>query len=109
MAKNNKNVNRYEVIEDNGGGLMLYVFADDGNVEYAHGYEGSGCLLHDIEAIENGADPAHDWDGNEEDPQAYYDSITSFEHGWKVVADNEGLYPEKMGNSARLEFGIDRE
>ena len=58
MAKNNKNVKRYEVIEDNGGGLMLYVFDDDGNVEYAHDYEGSGCLLHDIEEIGNGADPA---------------------------------------------------
>lgn len=109
MAKNNKNVKRYKVIEDNGGGLTLYVFAADGNVEYAHDYEGSGCLLHDIEAIGNGADPAHDWDGNAEDPQAYYDSITSFEYGWEVVADNEGLYPEKMGNSALLEFGIDRE
>lgn len=35
-----------------------------------------------------------------------YDNITSFEHGWKIVADNYGIYPDRMGNAAYMEFGI---
>lgn len=99
---------RYEVIEDNGGGLSLAVFGDNGSIEYVHtGYEYNiGQLSEDLKVLEQGADPAKDWDGNEEDPQSWYDNITSFEYGWEVVADNDGVYPGKMGAAASLEFGV---
>ena len=100
---------KYEVIEDNSGGLTLAVFNENGNVEYLHsGYEygNPGNLMTDIILLRNGADPVRDWEGNEENPQAVYDNITSFEYGWKIVADNDGMYPDKMGCAARKEFGL---
>lgn len=100
---------KYEVIEDNSGGLTLAVFNENGNVEYLHsGYEygNPGNLMTDIILLRNGADPVRDWEGNEENPQAVYDNITSFEYGWEIVADNDGIYPDKMGCAARKEFGL---
>lgn len=100
---------KYEVIEDNSGGLTLAVFNENGNVEYLHsGYEYSnpGKLMNDIILLRNGADPVRDWEGNVENPQAVYDNITSFEYGWEIVADNDGMYPDKMGCAAREEFGL---
>jgi hypothetical protein len=65
--------------------------------------------MDDIQALKNGDNPATDWDGNENNPQAVYDNIVSFEYGWEIVADNDGIYPDKMGCAARLEFGIEME
>lgn len=103
---------KYEVIEDNGGGLHLVVFGADGKVEYLHSdyeYGTSGSLLNDLQALKDGDNPVLDWEGNEENPQQAYDCMTSFEYGWEVVADNEGIYTEKMGCAACMEFGIKRE
>jgi hypothetical protein len=99
---------RYQVIEDNGGGLTLVVFGGSGNVEYLHdGYEyNPGQLQQDLKALRDGDDPANDWEGNAEDPQAMYDNITSYEYGWEIVADNDGIYPDKMGAAARIEFNV---
>lgn len=102
---------RYEVIEDNGGGLTLAVFNVEGNIEYLHtGYE---CNLYqlteDLEALKSGDNPAIDWDGNEESAQAIYNNMTSYKYGWKIVADNNGVYPDKMGVAACLEFKIKQE
>lgn len=99
---------KYEVIEDNGGGLTLVVFNENGEVEYLHtGYEYViGKLSDDLKYLKDGDDPANDWDGNEENPQEIYDNITSFEYGWEIVADNDGIYPNKMGIAACLEFKI---
>lgn len=49
------------------------------------------------------------WDGNVDDPQAAYDEINSFDFGFEVVADEDGIYPNKMGVAASLEFGIDEQ
>lgn len=65
--------------------------------------------MDDIQALKNGDNPATDWDGNENNPQAVYDNIVSFEYGWEIVADNDGIYPDKMGCAACLEFGIEME
>lgn len=111
---------KYEVLEDNGGGLHLAVFSEDEKeVVYFHsGYEYyPGELLESIEAICEGAQPELEWDGNcggyeneyGENPQELYDDITSDEYGCEVIADNEGIYPEKMGAAACLEFNIIRE
>lgn len=102
---------KYQVIEDNGGGLTLVVFDENGYVEYLHnGYEygTDGRLLEDLENLKSGDNPVVDWEGNEENPQSVYDNITSYECGWEIVADNDGIYPEKMGYAARIEFGISK-
>ena len=106
----------YKVIEDNGGGLALVVFAEDGEtVEYIHtGYEyNPGQLTEDLEALKNGDDPAKDWDGNDLDSVDGLENPTDLEgwfpwnqkgQGWEVVADNDGIYPEDMGGAASREF-----
>lgn len=111
---------KFEVIEDNGGGLTLAVFNTEGNVDYIHtGYEyvKKGQLVKDLEALKNGDNPAEEWDGNcggleweyGNDPQAIYDNIVSFDCGWEIVADNDGIYPDKMGCVASIEFDIPME
>ena len=81
---------KYEVIEDNGGGLTLVVFNKNGKVDYLHsGYEYGkhGRLICDLEALKNGDNPVTDWDGNEDNPQAVYDNIVSFEYGgWPKIS-----------------------
>ena len=105
-------IKRYQVIENNGGGLTLVVFGSNNNVEYMHdGYEyNPGQLQQDLKALRDGDDPANDWGGNAEDPQAMlrimYDNITSYEYGWEIVADNDGIYPDKMGAAACIEFNV---
>lgn len=99
---------KFEVIEDNGGGLTLVVFGNNEEVEYIHtGYEYcSGSLIEDLNNLKDGANPVEEWDGNMENPQEVYESFLNNE-GWEVVADNDGIYPEKMGLAACKEFGIE--
>lgn len=103
---------KFYVIEDNGGGLTLVIFDDNESdkVAYLHtGYEYIlGQLTYDLTELSNGSDPST-WDGCEENPQEIYDNITSFDYGWEVIADNDGIYPEAMGTAGRIEFGIRRE
>lgn len=101
---------KFEVIENNGGGLMLVVFDSEGKVEYLHdGYEGHcGQLTEDLENLRSEDIPIKDWDGNVDNPQEYYKDSTSLEYGWEVVADNDGIYPEKMGGAAMMEFRVGR-
>ena len=111
---------KFNVIEDNGGGLALVVFAQDGEtVEYLHsGYEyNPGQLSEDLDALKAGADPALEWDNNEVDG-AEIENPEDLESwfpwnqrgiGWEVVADDEEIYPEKMGYAAKEEFSIKEE
>ncbi len=103
----------YEVLEDNAGQLYLAVFDDKYNCIYIHGgYEyNPGQLQEDLQALKNGDDVLQ-WDGNcggytweyGEAPQALYEEISPV---CNVVADNDGIYPDKTGNNAKIEFGID--
>lgn len=97
---------KFEVIEDNSGGITLVVFGENKKAEYLHSgfeYVRDG-LLKCLEGLKNGDNPVQDWDGNVENPQAVYDTITANEHGWKVVADSAGIYPDNMGTEALLQF-----
>jgi len=99
----------FEVIEDNGGGLTLAVFNENGLVEYLHtGYEYSpGNLLDDLRALKSGDNPVEEWDGNEDDPQGIYDDLISdIPCGCQIVADSKQIYPDRMGFAACKEFGI---
>ena len=108
---------KYMVIENNGGGLALVVFAENGEtIDYIHtGYEYNlGQLSEDLENLKNGDDPAEDWDGNELGSELPKDFESWFPWdqkgiGWEVVADNDGIYPEDMGSAAQMEFGIEEE
>lgn len=107
----------YKVIEDNGGGLVLVVFAQDGEtIEFIHtGYQcNPGQLTEDLENLKNGDDPAEDWDGNELGSELPKDFESWFPWdqkgvGWEIVADNDGMYPEDMGAAAMKEFKISEE
>lgn len=55
-----------------------------------------GRLVNDLQSLKDGDNPVIDWEGNEENPQEIYDYITSFEYGWEVVADNDGVYPNTL-------------
>lgn len=114
-----KTIRKYEVFEDNGGGLHLAIFSENGkNVVFFHSdYEyNHGQLQEDLEAIADGAAPENEWDGNcggseweyGTDPQTLYNEISSSE--WAdLIADNDGIYPNKMSGNARYEFGISDE
>jgi hypothetical protein len=99
---------KWEVLEDNAGGLHLAVFdLEKDGVEYIHsGYETAGDqLLEDIKLLKSGeADPVNDWDGNAEDPQVIYDELVNSRET-SIVADDDGVYYSKMGNSAASIFG----
>lgn len=93
----------YKVIEDNGGGMYLFFFDDDGrvilgieNIEFAQ--------PGDLDKIS--FDEAKTWDSQLDEPQAVYDNITSYEFGWVVVADQDGVYPDRMGRAAQLVYGV---
>lgn len=115
------NMKNYKVVEDNGGGLTLVVFAEDTErIEYIHnGYEyNPGQLSKDIESLKNGDDPANEWEGNDLDDIDEIENPEEFESwfpwvqkdvGWKVVADNDGIYPEDMGSAAMMEFLTEKE
>jgi len=101
----------YEVLEDNAGGLYLFVFDGDKikfgfeNFEYSP-VSLVGCL----DELDNGAgeNDVSGWEGQLPDPQADYASLTGHEFGWEPVARNTGsgreLFPDRMGVAATLEL-----
>ena len=103
---------RFEVIEDNAGGLYLFVFDSDNKCVYAHsGYEfNKGQIRDDIICLESvklgGELNISDWGGCEESPQEYYDEIIKDEtvNGFNIVMDNHETYFHIMGLSAESEF-----
>ena len=100
---------RWQVIEDNGGGLHLAVLEDGRCIYYGHGYEhNEDGLRADVQALREGQHPIRDGWGmpvDVDDPQAAYDNITRYEYGWAVVADGEGIYYDRMGAAAQRVFG----
>jgi len=100
----------YKVIEDNGGGLSLFVLRGSRVIWSHSGYEYSrGQLTTDLDALDAGTDVTR-WDGGDDNPQGAYDSLTGYEYGWQVVATGGGgkrkVYPHHMGAAAQLEFGV---
>jgi len=112
----------YEVVEDNGGGLTLFVYNENKEVIYAHtGYEyllPSADLRIDIAAIENGDDPTS-WDGcwgdnSDEagtpvDFRASFDDESKCNGGWRLIADSYGVYYDRMGSAGKSVFGCNGE
>lgn len=103
---------KFEVYEDNAGGLFLVVYGEDEKPEYIHsGYEYSpGELSECIKAMKAGENPVTDWDGNEisEWPDFMIQDFDAFMFDYDMVANNDAIYPENMGAAACLEFGIEK-
>ena len=99
----------HQYIEDNGGGLYLFIFdANDKvlagieNLEYAQAGE-----WHDVK---DGlaADPLVEvggWDGHLDNPQEAYNSLVREQLGYEIVCQSGKLYPDSMGRAAQRYFG----
>lgn len=108
----------YQVVEDNAGGLTLYVFDDaginGGTVVYAHaGYEHvDGQLVEHLAEMDSGEYNIDDWEGCEDNMQESYDEIDDLERSaWQVIAEGyDGylkLFPHLMGAAGLRAFGIE--
>ena len=97
----------YQVLEDNGGGLHLAILDGPDCVWFASGFEHDPANLRACIADLQLDGNIEDWEGGEDDPQALYDDITSYEYGWEIIADSNGLYPERMGAAARKAFQVE--
>lgn len=105
LPNNTNKCQDYQVIEDNAGGLYLFIFNDDGECIYAHsGYQHcEGQIREDLIELESGGN-ASDWDGCEDNPQKYYNSIDTDGIGFNVIVDNNQSYFDAMGLSGQSEF-----
>jgi hypothetical protein len=109
-----KNTLGYQVIEDNAGNLFLAVFDGDECIYLASGFEyDPENLQATIEALRNGGHPIQDcWESDFPDdyiPQQLYDELFGDEYGWEIIADEVGIYPERMGAAGRIAFGLNTE
>ena len=103
------------VVEDNAGGLYLFVFGaggiNGGRVIWAHaGYEYvPGQLSQDVAALIEGCDP-REWENCMDNMQTVYDNMMDSD-AYEVVAQVHGrkmhLFPRRMGRNAMIEFGVD--
>jgi hypothetical protein len=104
---------KYQVIEDNGGGLHLFIFRGDRPIAYVGGYEARPeGLIEDLGALDAGTN-IKGWELDLTiDPCEQRDSITRYEYGWEIVATGGGgkrtLYPDRMGAAASLAL-LDKE
>ena len=102
----------FEVIEDNSGGLQLFVYGDNGDVVYAASdFEYvPGDLAEAMKALWNGADPIADgWDLQYKDPQEFRNGFTEQSQrngGWELVADEDGVYELMSGAAFKRELEI---
>jgi len=102
-----------KVIEDNGGGLSIYVMDENEKCIYAHsGYEYNsepGRLVDDLKSLAD-SDSVSDWEGSEEELVAGWKDLDIDGIGREVVADLSNgklsLYPAVMGAAAMREFGV---
>ena len=86
----------YQVIEDGGGNVYLAVFKGDKVVFFADGYEVNDTLPGDLEVLRD-KESVCGWEVQYDNPQEAYDGLTEHEAGWTVIADEKGVYIERMG------------
>lgn len=96
---------KYRVYENNGGGLVLFVYGIDGEVIFAHsGYEYCpGQLRTDLMALDEGADPGT-WEGNQPELTESEYTDESYRNGeWRIVAENGSRTPWGASSTKELE------
>lgn len=102
----------YSVIEDNGGGLHLFLFRP-GTEEIAMGFTGfegaPGSLVTSLDSLDSG-DSARSWDGKMDDAQEQWDFFQSHDYSHQVIVYGENgertLKPDRMGRAGQIEFGV---
>jgi hypothetical protein len=99
-------LSNYQVIEDNGGGIYLYWFDETGqvilgleNVEYA---QPGSCDNMDFDDIRR-------WERQLDSPQSHYDELASYEFGWQVIADQDGIYSDRMGRAGQILYQVEQD
>lgn len=96
---------KFAIYEDNGGGLHLVVW-DKNKIYVFHGYEyAHGNLAEDLKTLLNKGFNINNWD-NEEDGKSFLKEVESSQYGYKLIADNEGIYWDDMGGNAKYEFKV---
>jgi len=107
---------RFDVFEDNAGGLSLFVFDGKGGIAYARdGYEELDVqlLLDVMELQRKGPQVTETWeqgDWSVEPRQLYWQLKTWAEGGAggaEIIADENGIYPDRMGVAGRRAFGLE--
>lgn len=100
----------YQVLEDNGGGLYLAIFDDNDNcIHFSGDYEYcQGALKGTLDDLKSGAADISSLEGAVENPAEVYEDMIRHlgQGGTKIVADENGIYPDKMGYNASAEFGV---
>ena len=94
---------KFRVLEDNGGGLTLFVWDENGEeIVFAHsGYEYTpGSLCQDLDALAHDDDPLK-WDGNE---KFLFDEYERMYFDCSDIVTNDGIYYEVMGAAGLYEF-----
>lgn len=107
------NVTGFAVFEDNGGGLHLGIWYDDGEDEESfeenffchYGYEYNvGQLMDDLTALSEGSSPL-DWENMKEMSRVEWREMVNTEYAGKIVLDMDGLIDkDQMGTAAKIEF-----
>lgn len=103
---------KFQVIEDNGGGLHLFLLRGRRVIHATANYEFyAGALMADIDALVAGDENFEE--SNVDDPQAAYDYLIGSEYGAEIIAEGgKGrlkLHKSRMGRAAQSEFGISDE
>lgn len=106
-------VTGFAVFEDNGGGLHLGIWYDDGEDEesfeenfFCHcSYEYNvGQLMDDLTALSKGDSPL-DWENMKEMSRVEWREMVNTEYAGKIVLDMDGLIDkDHMGAAAQTEF-----
>lgn len=103
----------YTVLEDNGGGLHLFLFhpGSDTPVDGFTGFEYTpGSLIESLDTLDAG-DDASTWDGRMDDVAGMWQAYLDNEFGYAVICYGENgqrtVKPDKMGRAGQIEFGIE--
>ncbi len=108
----------FQVFEDNAGGLYLFVFDGEEMVYACMGFEHTpGNLRQCVEELQTqGLNAVQGWEGNRE-PWDGLDAAPEDTHsvlsewvaqemgGARIIADQDGIYYDRMGASGSIEFG----
>lgn len=101
-------ITRIEALESNSGQLFLAIFSGDTCTHFFGEFQYGGTKAPSLQEEIAGAlaDGVEGWDGNDDDPQACYDGLTSHQYGWKLIAewqDGElAVYEDEMGVAGRI-------
>ena len=104
------NLRQWQVVEDNGGGLHLFMFDDDGTTFAAtSGYEHNpGNLMLDIQAwyMTGSVDG---WEGLEPNAQSNYNAMTASPAHGAIIAQGDStgaeFYIDSMGSAGHIALG----